>query len=146
MSIFAFLIATGLFIGSWVLKNEIKSAVEKISEVDSPFTNMYKGIEENADKIFVSLCEGKQNIQSCPSKDLDTIFAGNVPDTYWFDLAYWMERSVKCSGLVNKLDIYYFTNWQYEFVIYQFRSSLPEESCGKRVQRFIDGTNAIFIG
>jgi len=71
---------------------------------------MFRSVEQNKDLIFVTLCKNATNIQSCPLEDMKTIFNGSVPNGFWFDLAYLLEKGAKCSGIRVKLDVYYFSD------------------------------------
>ncbi len=130
ITIITFLAFTGLFIGFWVLKNNLSKSIIEAADERSTFGRMFRSVENNTDTIFVSLCPNATNVQSCPDADKKVIFEGKVPGEFWFELAFLLEKGAKCSGITRRLDTYYFSDRRW---------GVPDDSCGNRLQTFVDG-------
>jgi len=113
ISILTFVVSLTLFIGFWVLEKQMINAITDVTNKKTTFGRMYHCIEEKKDQIFVTLCQNSTNIQTCPIADQKTIFNNNVPNRFWFDLAFFLESGARCSGITMKLDSYYFTDRTY---------------------------------
>ena len=104
----------GLFVGFWVLKGKLSDAIKDAADKKSTFGRMFASVENyeanHPGEIFTKICKDKVNIQGCSEDEQKIIFDNNVPNRFWFDLAYFLERGVKCSGISKKLDIYYFSD------------------------------------
>ena len=123
------MIALTLVICGLTLKGYIKDVLTEADKTDNPYSKMYKMVKKYENQIFSNLCTGLDNIQSCSVNDKLTIFEGDIPNGIWFDVAFLFEKGVRCSGISEKLDLYYFTTWKKE---------LPQNSCADKIHEFLE--------
>ncbi|MDR3548938.1 MAG: hypothetical protein P4M11_11865 [Candidatus Pacebacteria bacterium] len=128
-AIITLLTFTGLFAAFWIMKNHLESSVLEASDSGTTFGRMFRTVENNTQEIYITICRNASNIQSCSEADKKTLFEGKVPEQFWFDLAYLLERDEKCSGFTKRLNVFYF---------YDRRWGTPEDSCGNRLDAFVD--------